>query len=87
MCAEKAAYFAKESVRRHKENLVIDVALNIFNTKLSKLSLRVRERASSINLTGKLSGKFDLAHRVVKSRKGVEGGLAGRVKERAAVVF
>jgi len=85
MCQEKFDYFARQTTRRIKENQIINVAIGILDRVLSKLSKRVRDRASNINLGGKAGG--DLANRVVKSEASVEGGVKSRQKSRAAVVF
>jgi len=87
MCKEKYAYFAKETARRTKENLTIDSAMSLFNRIVAKLSSRVRQRASALTVSGKLSGKNAMAHRVVKSKKGVKSNLSGRVTSRRSVVF
>lgn len=86
MCAEKFAYFKAERTRRERENRVMAKALTLFNNILSKLSSRVRARASTHSESGKTFGS-DLAARVVKSEPGVSSGVSSRVKVRNEVVF
>jgi len=85
MCQEKYDYFAKQTARRIKENQSINAAFSILHRIFSKLSKRVRERASNLSFGGKAGG--ELSHHVVKSEKAVEAGVARRQKSRAAVVF
>ena len=87
MCDEKNHYFAKQTVRRTRENVSIDASLAIFNKIIKNLSERVRNRASSLTTTGKLSGKEAMEARVVDSKEDVQKNLAGRQNKRSAVVF
>jgi hypothetical protein len=87
MCAEKYAYFARETTRRNRENVSIDAATSAFQRILKNLSKRVRSRASNLTLGVRQSSADEMGHRVTASKSGVTSDLSGRVKERAEVVF
>jgi hypothetical protein len=87
MCEEKYAYFKRETARRTRETKNIVNCINLFNSILKKISLRVRARANAINANGKVAGVHELSHHVVKNEGGENKELAGRQKERAEVVF
>ena len=85
MCREKEEYFKKETRRRNDENKTIDFAMALFNKILTKLSARVRARASNINNGEKLT--HEMTNRVVKNAGGEKEGLSNRVSSRNDVVF
>jgi len=87
MCAEKYAYFQKETNRRTKENNTIDTAIKKFNHILDNLSRRVRDRASN-DVTGGAKGFGDnMGTRVVSADSGERADLGKSQRERAEVVF
>jgi len=57
----------------------------LFNKILTKLSARVRARASNINNGEKLT--HEMTNRVVKNAGGEKEGLSNRVSSRNDVVF
>jgi len=85
MCAEKYAYFKKETDRRTKENKTIDMAVTKFNHIVANLSKRVRDRAS-MNVGGQKFGD-DMGHRVAKADSGERADLSKSQNVRADVVF
>jgi hypothetical protein len=87
MCEQKYAYFASETARRNRENIVIDSATRLFVKLMKSTSARIRSRASAGVLTGKVAGTADMQKRVVSSERGVKGEVAGQQKVREAVVF
>ncbi len=87
MCREKRRYFKKETRRRFREKKHIDGAIRLFNRLVKRISKRVKARANAIATKGKLTGKYAMKHRAVKSTRKVMKGYKNRRGVRKKVVF